>query len=58
MRTVERAHKEWLEQEEVEKSKDRKSTEETVHMQNQQNQGSEDEGTMVMDVAKETRNEQ
>ena len=42
----------------MEKSKDRKSTEETVHMQNQQNQGNEDEGTMVMDVATATMNEQ
>ena len=54
LRTVERAHKEWLEQVEVEKSKGRKSTEETVHMHEQHNQGNEAEGTIVMDLATAT----
>ena len=51
MRTIERAQKEWLEQEEVEKSKGRKSTEETAYMHEQQSQGNEVEGTIIMDVA-------
>ena len=51
MRTVERAHKEWMEQVEVNQQKDRKSTEETVPMHEQQSQCNENEGTIIIGVA-------
>ncbi|XP_027152078.1 uncharacterized protein LOC113752144 [Coffea eugenioides] len=55
LRTVEKAHREWLEQVEVEKSKDRTSTEETDHMHDQQSQGNEAQGAMIMDLSTATR---
>lgn len=51
VRTIEKAHKEWLEHEEIEKSKGRMSTKETAYMHAEQCQGQEGEGTLVLDVA-------
>ncbi|XP_027172745.1 uncharacterized protein LOC113772350 [Coffea eugenioides] len=51
MRTIERAHKEWMEQVEVNQQKDRKNTEETVLKYEQQSQRNEKEGTIIIGVA-------
>ena len=51
LRTIGRAHKEWLEQLQVELTKDRESTEETVPRQELQDQDYANEGAMIMEMA-------
>ncbi|XP_027122082.1 uncharacterized protein [Coffea arabica] len=50
-RTIEKAHKEWLEQEEIMKGKASQSTRETSFNQEEHYKGQDKEGTICLDVA-------
>ncbi|XP_027162908.1 uncharacterized protein LOC113763339 [Coffea eugenioides] len=50
-RTVEKAHKEWLEQEEIMKGRTSQSTRETSFTQEEHYKGQDKEGTICLDVA-------
>ena len=50
VKTIDKAQKEWLEQEELERTKDRMSTVETAINHAEHHQDHEDEGTTVLEV--------
>lgn len=52
-RTIDKAHKEWLEQEEIENAKARLTTRETISNHEEQHRGQEAEGTIILDVSKD-----
>ena len=58
MKTIDKAHKEWLEQEEVEKTKDRMSIRETTFNHEEQHQNQESEGTIVLEVTTTSQHRQ